>query len=30
MVEEIMDHKLNPYTVVGKVVDEWLPSSRLK
>jgi LAO/AO transport system kinase len=30
MVEEIMDHKLNPYTVVEKVVDEWLPSSRLK
>jgi len=30
MVEEIMDHKLNPYNVVEKVVDEWLPSSRLK
>jgi LAO/AO transport system kinase len=30
MVEEIMDHKLNPYNVVEKVVDEWLPLSRLK
>jgi LAO/AO transport system kinase len=30
MVEEIMNHKLNPYNVVEKVVDEWLPSSRLK
>jgi LAO/AO transport system kinase len=30
MVEEIMDHKLNPYNVVEKVVDEWLPSSKLK
>jgi hypothetical protein len=30
MVEEIMNHKLNPYNVVEKVVDEWLPASRLK
>ena len=30
MVEEIMGGKLNPYDVVEKVVDEWLPSSRLK
>jgi LAO/AO transport system kinase len=30
MVEEIMNHKLNPYNVVEKVVNEWLPASRLK
>jgi LAO/AO transport system kinase len=28
MVGEIMEHKVNPYNIVDKVVSEWLPESK--